>query len=264
LGLFRAWGERSRKLRLLAFVCTGLTIIGATLAFSRGAMVGFLLLIMIMVFMRYIKIQQVVVILLGILLLVLAFPQINTRFSSLGALFSSQDEGGLRSADGAIQGRATEMLVALYVFLDHPIIGVGPGMIGYEMAEYSKQISLRTILTTREAHNMYLGEAADTGILGLATLMTILIYTLYQLAKSRTYWLQKGQENLANMSTGFFLAVITYMTTGIFLHMSYVRYFWLIIALAVVASEFRESDLTEEELADLPSLETVSLAENPS
>ncbi|MGE5422666.1 MAG: hypothetical protein ACM3QW_05345, partial [Ignavibacteriales bacterium] len=94
LGMFRAWGEKTTWLRLLAIMLTSLILIGATLAFSRGAMVGFLLLIMIMVFMRYIKVHQVLILLIGIMLLVMAFPAMGTRFSSLSALFSSQDEGG--------------------------------------------------------------------------------------------------------------------------------------------------------------------------
>jgi putative inorganic carbon (hco3(-)) transporter len=246
LGLFRAWGEQSRRLRLIAFVLTGLTFVGASLAFSRGAQVGFLLLLAIMTFMRYIKIQQVLVILLGIALVVVAFPQNNVRFSSLGAIFSSQDEGGLQSADGAIQGRATEMLVALYVFLDHPVFGVGPNMLGYEMAEYSREVAIRNIIATREAHSLYLGEAAENGILGLITIMTIFLYTLHSLAKARTYWLERHNINMANLATGFFLAVISYMTTALFLHMSYLRYLWLIMALAVIASEFRQEDVTED------------------
>jgi putative inorganic carbon (hco3(-)) transporter len=246
VGLFRAWGERSKKLRLVAYILTGLIFIGANLAFSRGAQVGFLLLIVVMTIMRYIKVRQVLVILLGLVLLLVAFPQNSVRFTSLGALFSSREEGGLQSADGAIRGRATEMLVALYVFLDHPVFGVGPGMIGYEMAEYSKAIGLRNITSTRESHSLYLGEAAETGAVGLITLMIIFFYTLHRLAEARTYWLQKDQVNLANLCTGFFLSIISYMTTAIFLHMSYIRYLWLIMALAAVASEFREADVTEE------------------
>jgi putative inorganic carbon (hco3(-)) transporter len=239
--------------RLVAFVLTGLCFIGASLAFSRGAMVGFLMLIAIMTFMRYIKVQQVLVILLGIVLLLVAFPQNNVRFTSLGALFSSQEEGGIQSADGAIQGRATEMLVALYVFLDHPVFGVGPGMLGYEMAEYSRAIAIRNITATREAHSLYLGEAAETGILGLITIVLIFLYTLRRLAVARNYWLEKNQAGMANLVTGFSLSVISYMTTALFLHMSYLRYLWLIMALAAVASEFRAADLEEQEMVPEPT-----------
>lgn len=246
IGLFRAWGESSKRLRLLAFILTGLIFMGASLAFSRGAMVGFLMLIAIMTFMRYIKVRQVLVILFGIALVLVAFPQTNVRFSSLGALFSSQEEGGLQSADGAIRGRVTEMLVALYVFLDNPVFGVGPGMLGFEMEEYSRAIGIRNIIATRESHNLYLGEAAEVGAMGLLTLMIIFLYTLQRLAKARTYWLERSQSNMANLCTGFSLAIISYMTTALFLHMSYLRYLWLFMALAAIAAEFRASDMTEE------------------
>jgi hypothetical protein len=66
------------------------------------------------------------------------------------------------------------------------------------------------------------------------------------LAKARTYWLERKQINMANLVTGFSLAVVSYMTTALFLHMSYLRYLWLIMALAGVASELRQADLIEE------------------
>jgi hypothetical protein len=46
------------------------------------------------------------------------------------------------------------------------------------------------------------------------------------------------------MATAFSLSVVTYMTTGIFLHLSYARYFWLIMALAGAAAliALREPD----------------------
>ena len=133
----------------------------------------------------------------------------------------------------------------MLVFKDHPIIGVGPGMFMYEMVAYSKIIGLRNITTTREAHSLYPGIAAESGVLGLIAIMGVLLYSLYRLAKARNYWLKRNQINMANLCTGFFLAIISYMTTGIFLHMSYIRYFWLMIALAVVASEFREVDIMD-------------------
>ena len=246
LGFFLAWGEQSMKLRLLAFILTGLIFIGCALAYSRGAMVAFLLLIIIMTFLKYIKINQLFIMLLGLALLLQVFPQINQRFSSLGTIFSSKEQGGLENADGSIQGRATEMLVALLVFWDHPIIGVGHGMYRYEVKEYSELIGYKNIPGEREAHSLYLGVAAETGILGFITLMGIFFYTLYRLASARTYWLERNQKDIASLCTGFFLAIVSYMATGFFLHINYIRYLWLIMALAAIVSEFREADITDD------------------
>jgi len=247
LGLFLAWGETSQRLRLVAYILMGLVLVGGSLAFSRGAQVGFLMLIAVMSFMRYIKVHQLLIILMGLLFLLWAFPQNTVRFGSLGAIFASQEEGGLRSADGSIQGRATEMLAATLVFLDHPFLGVGPGMFDRELVEYSKLVGLRNIITARRAHSLYLGVAAENGLFGLLTLLAILFYTLYRLAQSRRYWMGRNNLRLANLSTGFFLAIIGYMVTGIFLHFAYIRYFWLIIALASVTSHFNEENIMVEE-----------------
>jgi hypothetical protein len=43
------------------------------------------------------------------------------------------------------------------------------------------------------------------------------------------------------MATAFFLAIISYLTTGIFLSLAFERYFWLILGLAdaliIIAAE---------------------------
>ena len=65
--------------------------------------------------------------------------------------------------------------------------------------------------------------------------MAVLLVTLWELAKARRKWIGR-RTDLANMATAFSLSVVTYMTTGIFLHLSYARYFWLIMALAGAAA----------------------------
>jgi O-antigen ligase len=113
------------------------------------------------------------------------------------------------------------------------------------MENYSRIVSLRNITTVREAHSLYPGTLAETGALGFITLMSIFGYTLYKLAKSRNYWLERNNNGMASLSTGFFLSIIAYLTTGLFLHMSYIRYIWLILAMGYVASQFRQSDAAD-------------------
>jgi hypothetical protein len=55
--------------------------------------------------------------------------------------------------------------------------------------------------------------------------------TLRYLARVRKRWIAE-EPDLANMATAYMLSIVTYLTTGIFLHFAFIRYFWLIMALA--------------------------------
>ena len=237
VGLFRIWGERSNWLRILAAIATGLIVLGAALTFSRGGAVGFMLLLVIMTIMRYIKLYQLAITLLALVLLVQALPQYGTRLASLQRLagLAEEDSAGVAGTDGATQGRLGEMAAAGLVFADHPVIGVGPGMFQYYYQDYAESIGLQVHQTTREAHNLYLDIAAETGLLGLILFLAILFGTLHSLARTRKRWMQSRPE-LANMATGFLLAILSYMTTGLFLSLAYERYLWLMLGLAGAAS----------------------------
>ena len=233
LALFLFWGVPSKKLRLLAAIATVFILIGASLTFSRGAAVGFVLMLVVMAFMRYIKLYQLVVIVLALLLVMQLFPQYGARLDSLQQLVGvvDQDSGGIEAADGSTRSRVTEMAAAGLVFADHPIVGVGPGMYRHHYREYAEIVGIRIVGDTREAHNLYLGLAAENGFFGVITFGAIIYLTLRNLAINRKRWLESHPE-LANIATGFILAIVVYLTTGLFLHFAYIRYFWLIMGLA--------------------------------
>jgi putative inorganic carbon (HCO3(-)) transporter len=247
LGLFLFWGERTKWARILAAILTCLIVLGVATTFSRGAALGFGIVILIMVFMRYIRLYQLAIVFVGLILLLFLLPQYGNRVLRLEGvvgLFSSQEDLTASTApDGSLEGRATAMLAATLVFADHPIIGVGPGMFPYYYQEYARSVALRWVVGNREAHNLYLGIAADNGILGLLCFLAILFVTLRKVANARKYW--KTRNPLySDISTGYMLSVISYMATGIGLHFAYVRFFWLILGLAVVAGHLAkiESD----------------------
>jgi putative inorganic carbon (hco3(-)) transporter len=233
LGMFRVFSEKQTVLRILAGVATALIALGASMAFSRGAAVGFALMLIIMVFMRYIKLYQIIVILLGLVLLLEAVPQYRERLTSLEGLTSmfSDGETNTSAADGATLSRLTEMGAAGLVFLDHPVIGVGPGLFRYYYEEYAELVGLRVKSTERSAHDLYLQVAAEHGLLGLLALLATLYMTMRNLSRVRKRWMAENPE-LSNMATAYMLSIVTYLTTGIFLHFAFIRYFWLIMALA--------------------------------
>lgn len=233
LGLFRIWGERSKKLRMVALACTILVTFGFVLAFSRGAALAFIAMLVAMTFMRYISLRQFVLILLGFWVLTQLFPQYGTRalkLQGLLGLVSPDANSGATAADGSLEGRATEMLTAALVFADHPVFGVGPGMYRYHYQDYAKLVGPRWQQGNRQAHNLYLGIAADTGALGFIAFLAIMFVTIRDLLRIRKRG--EDQPELANMATALILAIITYLVSGVGLHFAYIRYFWLIMGLA--------------------------------
>lgn len=247
LGLFQLWIYRSTKVRIAAVILTGLIIIGGALAFSRGAAVGFVMMILIFVVLRYIKFYQFVLLVLGAVLVLQMFPQYLVRLESLTVLSDAASADGqvtLAGADGAIRGRATDMLAALLIFKDHPFVGVGPDMVRYYTQDYSRDIGYRYLTNNPQAHSLFPGVAAESGILGLICFVLILYIPLRDLVRARNRW-KVSHPDWSYLATAFFQVLISYMVTGLFLHMAYMRFFYLMIALAVVASRFQEHQLAE-------------------
>jgi len=249
LGLFQLWIYRSTWLRILAVILTGLILIGGALAFSRGAAVGFVMMILIFVLLRYIKFYQLVLLVVAGALVLAAFPQYAVRLQSLTALSDvAASDGGSASfaqADGAIRGRATDILAALMIFKDHPLVGVGPDMVRYYTQDYSRDIGYRFLTKNPQAHSLFPGVAAESGILGLICFLLILYLPLRDLVRARNRW-KVSHPDRSYLATAFFQVLISYIVTGLFLHLSYMRFFYLMIALAVVASSFTEEDTLAE------------------
>jgi putative inorganic carbon (hco3(-)) transporter len=236
LGLFWAISARKRLPRILAIGGAAAASLGVALTFSRGAAVGFVLVLLIMIALGYIRLIQVFLVGLAVALLMVAVPSYGNRLGSLvdlTSLISGDTSSG--SPDGAVLSRATEGLTALLVFADHPLVGVGPGRFPSYYRLYADEVGIRVLNSDRQAHDLYLHIAAETGILGLIAFMGILGLTLRDLIRVRRRWLAT-RPDIAAMATGLMLAVVTYMTTGLFLHLSYARYFWLVLAIAGAAA----------------------------
>ena len=201
--------------------------------------------------MRIIKIRQLLPIAVGTALLLLVFPQFATRMNSLKYL-TGMVTGGRQTlageVDGSIKRRATVMLAAARVAADYPLLGVGPGNFNFYSREYGKLGGFRVIEGDREAHCLYLEVAAEHGVIGLVCFLAILFVTLRNLVRVRRRWLHSRPE-IANLATGFLLAIVAYLTTGIFLQLAFVRFFWLMLAFASSVGYIASRLATDEEPA---------------
>jgi O-antigen ligase len=253
LGMFRVWRERRLVLRLLAAAATTFIAFGAILTFSRGAALGFAITIALMVLLRYIKLSQLASLLIAGAVILSLQPTYLERILTLEALGGATGtQGSTQAEDSSIRKRANETIAALLVFADHPLLGVGRGLFPLYYGDYGDEVGIAFENEGRQAHNLYAGIAAETGIFGTIFFLGIFAVTLVDLERVRRRWRERAPE-YADMAASFSLAVIAYLTTGLFLHLAYERYLWILLALAGSAAWLGLRHAGEPETDDGPS-----------
>ncbi len=235
LGIFRFIDERSLLLRGIAGVSTALITLAVAFTFSRGAAVGLGVLILALMALRLVQFRHIVAILVALALMFVAFPQYASRVSSLAAIGSLSEGGSTSGVDNSLLSRATETLAAGLVMVDHPVFGVGPDMFPVYYEHYAEVVGILVKNAQREAHNLYLGVGAELGVVGLAVFLIIAFLTVRMLLVARRLSLTR-RPDLERLATPFLLALLTYYVTGIFLHLSFARFYWLMLAIAAAAA----------------------------
>lgn len=253
LGLIALGGEGRRHRRLVAGA-TLLILGGIVLTYSRGGALALVLMFCIAVVARRVRAPQVLLIVLAAAIAIAVVPDYRERITTIGSSFkgATQQEGSSQAADQAVRGRTGEMAAAGLVFLDHPLLGVGPGVFPFYYQEYIDRLGLeahKSIRTgaergeeaRREAHNMFLGIAADLGLAGLAVFLAIIATAFAGLARARRRCAEEDPR-LATIATALLIALAGYVIGGLFLSLAFERYFWLLIALCgVVVQLSRET-----------------------
>lgn len=221
--------------RLIAAAATGLILAGTLLSYSRGAAVALVGVLLLMLLLRFVRLRTVLAATAAVVLAAfLVAPGFLTRVASLQGLEALASESSGASADGSLQGRAALGLGAWRAFLDHPLTGVGPGLFAADYsATYANDTGIHHFLSSSKfpAHNLYLGIAADLGLVGLLPFLAILAVTGALLWKQRQRWAGVRDE-YSYLATAMLLSLAAYMGSGIFLHLAYERYFWFLIAIA--------------------------------
>jgi len=219
---------------------------GVLLTYSRGAFVGIIAMLGFMGIVRLVTVRQIVVMGATVILsITLLSPGYLGRMGGLLGIEALVDPAAKSAAalDPVERNRAAIMLAAWRVFLDHPILGVGPGHFApLYVVNYGGEVYSVERLAARHfrAHSMYLELAAETGILGLGAFMAIVISILMRLMWARRR-MEAIDPDLAKWAAGCLVAIGGYLTTALFLHLAYERYYWLLLAFAGATVQVAES-----------------------
>ena len=232
IALERVLHEKNRWLRLLAVWALGVTTFSVVLTYSRGGFLAMAVAILALVFFYRPRVYHIPVVIFAFLgFTLIAPPNYIDRIFSLQEFFSTP--GNLRTQDMALRGRASENLAAYEMMASNPLFGIGLNNYDYLFNQYSKQAGLAVVSTERAAHNLYLEVAAETGIVGIITFVTIILVAMSTILRARKRFMRAGEKDMAGLITGFGAGFLAYMVASIFIHAAYPRYFYLLIGIAL-------------------------------
>jgi O-antigen ligase len=235
LALYLALTARERASTTLALAMLAACLAATGLTGSRGSLIAAAAAFCLILFLAPIPRGLVAAAIALVLTAGLVFlpTGLKARVGVPTETSSAQVQSVTKGSENAIRGRKSENLAALRMFGDHPIIGVGPGNFPGHYLGYSQDIGLDPRLSARESHSLYLGALAENGIVGACAFGVVLWLALRGAWRGRR-WLA-GRDAL--LAEGIFVALVSYLVAGLFLHAAYPRYLWIMVGLGFVAGQ---------------------------
>ncbi len=271
MALYRAFTGEKTSIRLLGTICT--ILIGGTIVFtySRGGLLGLVVVLALSVFDRRYKFVKVAFVsVLGFGLVAPFLPpgyldRVNTLFDFLPG------SGDAAIQEDSFRGRSSEMTIAMQMFTDNPFLGVGRSNYKELYLQYSALLGLDMRLENRQAHSLYLEMAAEMGLLGLISFSIMMLVLFVSSFRARAIFMRLNRPDLDAWTAGVQWGMIGFLTTSIFLHADYTRYMWLLFAVvagtSVLATTMlqkqREADSSGRMLSQLNSTQTQTIVTPP-
>jgi putative inorganic carbon (HCO3(-)) transporter len=231
--VFRLFHEKQVIKKFAAILMLGILLYITLNTYSRGAYLVLAIDAVLILFMFKKRFNPIILI-AGAAIIFLAIPFLpatyRDRFTSL---FVVTAENGVYQ-DTSLRGRSSEMLTGLAMFAEHPLLGVGVANYNVNYQRYAQQIGLEFRAEARDPHSLYVQLLAETGILGTITFLGMFYFLFDALNKARRAIEASPHlvEWLPWMSA-LQLAILSYLLTSIFLHNAYIRYLWILVAMAL-------------------------------
>ena len=214
--------ENKKKHKILYLVLTGILLMGFYLSYSRAAWLSLVGAIGILIMLKLrIKLSWAI---LGIALVGSSF-----YFFSEDILYkmsrNSQDSSGnfkeqIQSmsnitTDASNVERLNRWVSAEGMIRERPIVGWGPGTYQFVYAPFQKG-KYKTIISTNfgdggNAHSEYIGPWAETGIIGLLTILALISLILYY---GITTYIRSNDRVVKLLVLSLTIGLITYFLHG--------------------------------------------------
>ena len=246
--------------RLFTFFVFAIILIGLYLSYSRAAWLGIVAAIALFVILKFkIKIKWVTLtVLVGLGLFLMLRTQIimklekNKQDTSQNFTEHVQSISNI-STDASNLERINRWISAFRMFSERPFFGYGPGTYQFCYAPYQYSYE-KTIISTNagnmgNAHSEYIGPLAETGVLGLLSVLAIAITSFF--TAYRVY-LKSENKKVRFLSLIAITSLVTYYVHGFlnnFLDTDKASVpFWGFIAMIVALDVYhKNNEITDKE-----------------
>ncbi len=255
MGLWAIFHGGSLLKRAAAAYATAAMLAGIGLSFSRSIYIG--VAVVIVAYAIYLRLRPrfllLVLPLVGVLFWV-APPELTARISTLEILLPTEDNKTIRD-EVSFNRRSVEMMMAVMMFVDHPILGVGAGNYPALYPQYIRETGSPVGDEERTPHSYYLEIAAEHGLIGFIVWSGILFIVWNRLRAARRSFHLAGQDRFAELASALQFGFLGFLVTAIFVHgSSYPQFFWLQVGMAVALASIarRSTAVRRAELAHSP------------
>jgi O-antigen ligase len=168
------------------------------------------------------------------------------RTAAFGVFASAVVVAYLMASPGALQrvtafnaggdGRAELWTVAWRMAGDHPVAGVGLASFqadakGYVREPGTLQFVRLVVDQPHVAHNLYLQQLAETGVVGLALLAAIIAASFGAATRAARRFDELGDPALAALARASLVATIGFLTASLFISDGTDKRLWILLAL---------------------------------
>lgn len=252
---FMFLGADSIKKKILYLSACGLFIAANVASISRGGFVGLVSVIPYYFYKTPKKLLATLIITIMVGVLYLTAPA--TYWDRVRSIKEENIEKGTGESRWYLWKHAWK------VFLDHPLIGVGPGNVSFHLTRYQaeEEVLYRRSLFGRPVHSLYLTLIPEMGLVGIL-LFSVMLYYSHNDArkifkKEKDLFLQREEtrikldsetlimkqlRELRFISLGINGALLGYLVSGGFISVFYYPHFWILTAVMVASmNNFRRN-----------------------
>lgn len=212
--------DERKWVRVTAAVMAALCVPTIFFTFSRGGLLTLCVVSALLLWRS--KNRLAVGALMGIALMgFLAFTSetVTEKYLNRASTIDDYEE------DGSAQGRLNAWRTSWYVFLDYPVLGVGPNNLEVVFRRYSPETD-----RFRVAHNAYFQVLAESGLPALLLFLGAIGAALWRMERLRKIGPPGWVEIQARMLQ---ISIVAYMVGSLFLNTAYNEVIYHLIALTV-------------------------------